>query len=374
MLGLIAATAAFVKCGNSSAAENDITARIPVRDDTPIYLDSRNPYTRAKAELGRYLFYDRRLSINNTRACASCHAQEFSFTDSYDRSAGAFGDLVPRNSRPLINIIFNKYLTASDSTIHFPEQQIINPLYNEHPVEMGMKGNEELILQRFAKDSLYREKFIAAFPLDKDPFTIQNLQWAISSFVKSILSFQSAYDRYNTKKDTSMLTVSQRNGMQLFFSDSLQCNSCHGGITFSTPSFQDDKADTIFYFNTGIYTPTDALNNDEGLATLTGKKEDRGKFRVPTLRNLAFTAPYLHDGSAATLEDVVSLYENAGQHTNETKNDQKHPPVKRFRLNSQEKKELIAFLLSLSDSTLCRNPDYANPFPDDETKRQHDKK
>jgi cytochrome c peroxidase len=385
----------LIRCSNSVAGVGDITDLAIPHDTAATYLDERNPYTFAKAELGRYLFYDRRLSINNTKACASCHAQEFSFTDSYHRSAGALGDLVKRNSRPLINIIFNKYLTSADSTLHFPEQQINNPLMNEHPVEMGIKGNETMILERLAGDPLYRHQFAAAFPADKEPFTIQNLQWAISSFVKSIFSFDARYDHYRSKHDSSILTAAERKGMQLFFSDSLQCHSCHGGINFSTPILQDEQGLTSYYFNTGVYNITDTQNRDDGLAELTGRKEDAGKFRVPTLRNLAFTAPYFHDGSVATLEEIIIGYErrsgevNGSKWSNKSngsnrseeskgaegiKNQDKHLFIKQFRLNSQERKELIAFLLSLSDSTVCRNPAYANPFSDDETKRQHEKK
>lgn len=372
---LVIVPALMIRCRREAAKGDSFTGLKIPHDTAGVYLDERNPFTPAKAELGRYLFYDRRLSINNTKACASCHAQEFSFTDSYHRSAGAFGDLLPRNSRPLVNIVFNKYLTGADSTIHFPEQQISNPLMNEHPVEMGMKGNEAVILQRLATDPMYWQQFKAAFPSDTDPFTIQNLQWAISSFVKSIFSFDTPYDHYRAKNDSNALTAAARKGMQLFFSDSLQCHSCHGGINFSTPFWQDEQGRTTFYFNTGIYAATDSQNRDEGLAELTGRKEDAGKFLVPTLRNLAFTGPYLHDGSMATLEEIILAYEKRPVKTEEgIKNPGKHSLIKRFRLNSQERKELIAFLLSLSDSTICRNPSYANPFSDDETKRQHEKK
>jgi cytochrome c peroxidase len=172
--------------------------------------------------------------------------------------------------------------------------------------------------------------------------------------------------------------------MQLFFSDSLQCSSCHGGINFSVPAVKDKEGATVFYFNTGLYNNNDTGNYpayDTGLSALTRNPADMGKYRVPTLRNLAFTAPYFHDGSAATLEEVVNVYENggrnisAGQYAGDgRKNRYKHPLIKGFRLNSQERKELIAFLLSLSDSTVCTDPRYANPFNDDETKRRHEKK
>lgn len=374
--------AIFFSCNlfyKNERKNDDLKRLLPsfVRDS--IYLDPENPFSQAKAELGRYLFYDRRLSINNTKACASCHAQEFSFTDSYNRSIGALGDLLQRNSRPLINIIFNKYLTAADSTLHFPEQQINNPMTNEHPVEMGIKGNEAMILQRLKADDIYREKFGKCFPEEKDPFTIKNIQWVITSFLKTIFSFDSPYDQYAFEKKQAVLNESQKKGMQLFFSDSLQCTNCHGGINFSTPSLKDENGNTAFYFNTGLYNMDDRGSYpgyDQGLIELTKNPGDMGKYKVPTLRNLAFTAPYFHDGSAATLEDVISGYENGGRNISTgsfagdgRRNPYKHPMISGFHLNSQQRKELINFLLSLTDSSICRNPNYANPFKDDETKK-----
>jgi cytochrome c peroxidase len=358
---------------------NGLKSLLPsfVRDS--IYSDPENSFSQAKAELGRYLFYDRRLSVNNTKACASCHAQEFSFTDNYTRSIGALGDLHQRNSRPLINIIFSKYLTAADSTLHFPEQQINNPMMNEHSVEMGIKGNEEMILRRLKADDIYTEKFGECFPGEKNPYTIKNVQWAITSFVKKIFSFNSPYDDYAFRKNETALNEQQKKGMQLFFSDSLHCKNCHGGINFSTPLLKDENGSTAFYFNTGLYN-IDGRGSypeyDQGLIELTKNPADMGKYKVPTLRNLAFTAPYFHDGSATTLEDVIMLYENGGRNISTgafagdgRRNPYKHPLVSGFHLNSQQRNELISFLLSLTDSSIYKNPDYANPFKEDETKK-----
>jgi cytochrome c peroxidase len=354
---------------------------IPSYVQDTIYLAPEDEFSTTKAELGHYLFYDRRLSVNNTKACASCHAQEFSFTDGYTRSIGALGDLHQRNSRPLINIIFNRYLTSADSSLHFPEQQIDNPMMNERPQEMGIKDHENEILLKLKEDGLYRNKFEKAFPGQKDPFTIKNIQWAICSFVKSIFSFQSPYDHYTYGHNKTALNDAQLKGMQLFFSDSLHCNSCHGGINFSNPSIKDSDGNKLSYFNTGLYCidPDGAYPGyDRGLEMLTGNAGDMGKYRVPTLRNLAFTAPYYHDGSAATLQDVIAVYEDGGRHIamgsyagDGRKNPYKHSLIKGFRLNSEERRNLIAFLLSLSDSSICTNPGYSNPFSDDETKRQH---
>lgn len=367
---------ALSRCANRETQIRDLLPSF-VKDS--IYLNGDNPFTEDKAELGRYLFYDRRLSVNNTKACATCHSQEFSFTDSYNRSIGAMGDLHQRNSRPLINLVFQRYLTSSDSTLHFPEQQMNNPMFNEHPVEMGIKGNEQVILQRVQADKYYAKKFKQAFPGDQNPITISHIQFAISSFIKTIFSFDSPYDRYTSGKNKNAMTPDAIKGMQLFFSRQLHCSSCHGGINFNQPTIKDEKGGLLFYYNTGLYN-VDGKGSyppyDQGLIALTGSLADMGKYRVPTLRNLAFTAPYLHDGSGPTLEDVIKIYEKGGRQANNTSdigngvtNPYKHPMITGFKLNLQQRKELVSFLLSLSDSSITETPSYSNPFTSDETKK-----
>jgi cytochrome c peroxidase len=374
-------TTFFVRCSGNSRDQTDLKNLLPGYIKDSIFLSSDNPFTKEKAALGKYLFYDRRLSINNTKACASCHAQEFSFTDSYSRSIGALGDLHQRNAKPLINIIFEKYLTAADSTIHFPESQINNPMFNEHPVELGVKGNENEILERIKTDKYYQQQFKRAFPSERNPESIKNIQYAISTFVKTILSFNSPYDNFVFRKDSAALSKQEINGMTLFFSANLNCSSCHSGINFNTPLLKTANGETDFYFNTGLYN-LDGKGGypayDQGLIALTKNPVDMGKYKVPPLRNLAFTAPYFHDGSAATLDEVITVYENggrnilAGQIKGDGRNNLfKHPLVNGFKLNSQERKSLVAFLLSLSDSSVLKNQAYANPFSDDETKKNN---
>jgi cytochrome c peroxidase len=326
-----------------------------------VYLDPQNSFSKAKAALGRYLFYDRRLSVNNTKACASCHAQQFSFTDNYARSIGAFGDLHQRNARPLINLIFEKYLTAADSALHFPEQQINNPMFNVSPIEMGWAGSQEKIIRRIKDDSLYQLLFAAAFEDDNEPYTIKNIQYAITSFVKTITSFNSPYDKFYYQNDEAALTPSQKNGMALFFSAKLKCSTCHGSINFNTGS--SEAKDN--YFNTGL---TNILQSsfDKGLYEKTNQQNDIGKYKVPTLRNLAFTAPYFHDGSIQSLDGVIELYEKGALDQKVTM-PQKSQFITGFKLTSLQRRDLIAFLLSLSDSSVIINPRYANPFSEDET-------
>jgi cytochrome c peroxidase len=324
--------------------------QIPSAIKDSIYIDSYNRPSEQKITLGRYLFYDTRLSINNTKACASCHDPKFSFTDNYRRSIGAYGDLTQHNAPPLINLIFNRYLTAADSSLHFPEQQIHNPMSRDNPIELGWKGNEVKMLQRFSHDSFYIEQFQGVFPKVTNPVSITNIQLAITSFIKTIVSFQSPYDDYKYRNKKDALSSSEINGMQLFQSAQLQCNQCHSGINFNQAIFG-----TAPYFNTGFFTDTTL---HRGLAAFTGNKNDIGKYKMPTLRNLAFTAPYLHDGSAETLEQVIRLYEQGGHPSVQNK----HPFIAGFKLNSQQRSDLISFLLSLSDSSVLTNPAYANPW------------
>ncbi len=326
-------------------------------------------------ELGKHLFFDRRLSYNQTKSCSSCHDPKFAFTDGYKRSLGIYADLHQRNAQPLFNLSYLKYFTAADSSLHTILQQMNNPLFNIHPAEMGVKGNEEEILTRFKKDEYYKSEFKK---LEKE-ISFQNIKELISAFVSTVESVNSNYDIF-LKGDTNALNAYEKKGMQLFNSTQLNCSSCHGGFNFSTPALTNEKGDTLFYFNTGLYN----INNqnlypayDQGLNHLTQNKKDMGKFRVPTLRNLAFTAPYLHDGSAATLDEVIVNYANGGRKIlqgeykgNGTKNMYKHPLIKGFEITDTDKKNLIAFLLSLSDSNFIKNPQYQNPFTEDETKKK----
>lgn len=344
-------------------------------------VDSDAGYTREKLILlGRYLFYDRRLSINNTKSCATCHNPQFAFTDGYKRSLGAFADLHQRNTQPLFNLTYLKYLTAADSSLHSPLQQMDNPLFNTHPAELGIQGHEVEILKRIAADSLYNKMFAAAFSGEAALFSLQNIKTAISYFVLMLKSGNSPYDKYKNG-DSSALTVFQKKGMQLFFSSQLKCFNCHGGFNFSAPNIKNEKGDTLYYFNTGLYN----INGkglyplyDEGLYQHTKNIKDMGGYRVATLRNLAFTAPYFHDGSAASLTEVVDVYAAGGrkivQGINKgdgTANPYKHTFLHGFNLAADDKINLISFLLSLSDSSFVSNPQYQNPFTEDETRKKY---
>ena len=329
--------------------------------------------TQNQIKLGRYLFFDRRLSVNNTRSCGTCHNPQFAFTDGYKRSLGAYADLHQRNTQPVFNLSALKYFTAADSTIHTALQQMEHPLFNTHTIEMGVTGHEPEILARIKKDKNYNILFANA----GYQTNWEHIKKAISQFEESITSFNSPYDKY-LQGDTKALSASEKNGKQLFFSANLKCATCHGGQNFSTPNIVETNGDTSFYFNIGLYN-LDSKGAfpayDQGLYEHSKNKNNIGKFRVPTLRNLAFTAPYFHDGSAASLQEVIEHYANGGRNIadgiykgNGNKNPNKHPFVSGFNISQKEKIELIEFLLTLSDSNFIKKPTYQNPFGADETK------
>ncbi len=326
-------------------------------------------------KLGRYLFFDRRLSINNTRSCGTCHNPQFAFTDGYKRSLGVYADLHQRNTQPLFNLANYKYFTSADSTLLTPLQQMDNPLYSVHPAEMGVKGNEEKILKKIIVDKEYQKKF----KIVSSAISWQQIKIFIAVFINSLQSYNSPYDKF-LQGDSLALSIEAKAGKHLFFSEKLSCSKCHGGINFSTPSIKNEKGNTQYFFNTGLYNlggNSSYPSYDQGLYQLTKNDFDKGKFRVPTLRNLLFTEPYYHDGSAPTLTDVVNNYAKGGREIitgnykgDGSKNSNKHKLVNGFVITEKEKINLISFLQSLTDSSFVNNFFYQNPFESDETRKK----
>ncbi len=320
-----------------------------------------------KIELGKKLFFDQRLSYNLTKSCSSCHDPKFAFTDGYKKSIGIYGDIHQRNSKPLFNLIDQQYFTAADSTLHSLVQQMDKPLFNQHPPEMGLYNKEKEIIERLEKDKLYPQLFKEAFGNNDKKISFTKVKESISAFVLTIQSYNSKYDHYLSDKK-NILSNNEEAGMVLFFSDRLNCSKCHGGKNFNEPNIVNETNNKLFYFNTGLYNIDGNGSypaNDIGLMQLTKKNIDMGKYKVPTLRNLAFTAPYYHDGTASTLSEVIEDYNNGGRIIKEgtykgngTTNPYKDSRVKKLYLVDTEKKQLLAFLLTLTDSTILHNPNY----------------
>lgn len=332
-----------------------------------------NPMTSAKVYLGAFLFYDRRMSANGTESCATCHRQEFAFTDGKAQAVGSSGQLHPRGAMSLVNVAYSAALTWSNPYEHSLEHQALTPMFGDRPVELGLVGKGEAFLDVLRSDSLYRITFPAAFPGDPDPFTIQNVTKAIAAFERTIISAGSSYDRYHYGADDKAISVPAKRGEVLFFSEPLSCFRCHGGFNFSDATdFEGRRGRDIQFHNTGLYNIAGATSYPApnlGIYEYTSKPEDVGKFKAPTLRNIALTAPYMHDGSAKTLDDVLDHYSaggraivgspNAGQGSH---NPNKDPLIHGFKLSAQERADLIAFLESLTDDEVIHDQRFANPW------------
>lgn len=333
-----------------------------------------NPMSAAKVELGRHLFYDSALSANQQQSCASCHQQQHGFAEPLKVSIGSTGQAHRRNASALVNIAYNNTLTwAHDGLTHI-ESQLLMPLFGDSPIELGAAGHEQQILARLQRQP-YPALFAAAFGDSQADF--RRVVDALASFSRSLISFNSPFDRYAYQQDDSALSNDELLGLNLFFSEKLECHHCHGGFNFTqATSHQRQPLDRRPFHNTGLYyvsRPDLAARgypqHDTGLSELSLNPADDGRFRAPTLRNVAYSAPYMHDGSLATLSEVIDFYAAGGlvtQLNGETSDGRQHPGksgfVRGFELTTQEKQALLAFLHSLSDESFVTNPAFANPW------------
>ena len=372
-VGVIAA-AALMGCGSDSTGPSgDAFAwRLPARFPVPLVPDS-NPMSNAKVDLGRHLFYDRRMSITQEFSCASCHQQSRAFTDGLPVAAGATGQQHPRNSMTLANVAYPSSLNWANPTTRNHEQQALIPMFGDNPVELGLTGEEEALLARFRADRTYQQLFPAAFPEASDPFNIDAIAKALATFQRTIISGDAPYDRY-LAGNRGAISESAVRGESLFFSERLECHHCHssfnlsGSVQYVGKEFRDQE-----FFNNGLYNigGTGAYpDNNRGIFTFTLKPEDMGRFKAPTLRNIAVTAPYMHDGSIATLEGVIDHYAAGGRTIdsgpfagNGSLSPFKSGFVSGFTLTPGEREDILAFLRSLTDEGFLSDPRFANPWP-----------
>jgi cytochrome c peroxidase len=322
-----------------------------------------NPMSAAKVELGRFLFYDKRMSVNGKESCGTCHRQELAFTDGRARAEGTTGQLHPRSSMSLVNVAYVPLLTWANSTLDSLEEQALTPMLGEEPIELGLKGHEQDFLNTLRRDPVYQGLFPKAFPDAGDIYTLKNVTKAMAAFERTIISMRSPYDRYRWGGDSSAISDSAKRG-DLIFSSSERggCFQCHGGWNFTTIRFEGIKDREGMgdprggFFNTGV---SSYLPPNQGLYEHTQRSEDIGKFRAPTLRNVALTAPYMHDGSLGTLEEVIDHYAAGGKMDHPNKSRILRP----FRLTEGEKRDLVEFLKSLNDEELIRDPRWSDPWP-----------
>ena len=314
-----------------------------------------NPMSSAKVELGRRLFHETHLSSTGRYACASCHRPELAFTDGRPRALGATGESLKHSAMSLANVAYNPAFTWSDARVHSLESQMRRPLFNRHPVEMGVTGGGRAAVKALSADAVYRNQFAAAFPGDAAPISMANIIKAIAAFERTLISGRSPFDHYVYDDDPTALSDSEKRGMALFFSSRAGCAQCHSGINFSGPLIYEGHArQRALFANTGLYDVDGQGSypaNDQGLIEVTHRAADMGKFRVPTLRNVALTAPYMHDGSVATLEQVIDHYARGGR-----KNPRQDSRIRPLSLSPIERTDLAAFLRSLTDREFVSDP------------------
>lgn len=304
----------------------------------------------SKVALGRRLFFETRLSVTGRYSCASCHRPQLAFTDGRAHAQGATGQRVRRSAMSLTNVAYNSVFTWGSSKVRSLESQMHQPLFNQHPVEMGLKGDGMAVVALDA-DADYRRLFAAAFPRDPKPLTMDHIIKAIASFERTLISGRSPFDRYIYDDDRSALSESAQRGMALFYSARVGCVQCHSGINFSGAIVYQGHQARALFANNGLHDV-----DDEGLMEVTHRATDRGKFRVPTLRNVALTAPYMHDGSLSSLDAVLDHY-SAGGHRSPSKDARVRP----FVLSQTERTDLLAFLASLTDRDFVESPAFSAP-------------
>jgi cytochrome c peroxidase len=359
--------------GSDAGGETAFALALP-SDFPPLTVPDDNPLTEAKIELGRHLFYDKRLSGNETQACASCHKQELAFTDGRKVGLGSTGEQHVRGAMSLANVGYASTLTWANREMRLLERQALVPMFGEGPVELGLLGKEVELITRVKAVDTYQQLFPKAFPELADPFSIDTITRAIASFQRSLISGNSPYDRYS-RGDASAISESAQRGEDLFFKEKFDCFHCHGGPTFSDQINHANQASGEEPFhNTGLYNldlEGSYPQGNQGLYEETKKKPDKGRFKAPTLRNIAVTAPYMHDGSIATLEEVLDHYAAGGRTITEGPyagsrgfdNPNKSAFVHGFVATQQERDDLLAFLRSLTDDEFLTNPKYSSPWP-----------
>ena len=287
-----------------------------------------NPMTPEKIELGRQLFFDNRLSIDKTISCASCHIPQFAFTDRMIVSRGVGRGRTMRNSPSILNSGYLKTMMF-DAEIPTLEKQVTTPI-QEH-VEMNIPVGD--LVERLRNIPKYQKAAKEIFDRDFDAWVLTR---SIAAFERSLVSDSSRFDQFMYYNDKSALSASEQNGWKIF-SEKLYCTNCHPAPHFTTYIAE----------NNGLYND---YGEDKGRFRIDFDTLDMGKFKIPGLRNIALTAPYMHDGSFGTLDEVIEHYAAGGkEHFNKSKF------IQPFDLNANEKKDLKNFLKSLTDTSYMRD-------------------
>jgi cytochrome c peroxidase len=295
----------------------------------PISFPADNGFTHERWALGKQLFFDKQLSKNNTISCASCHRQHVAFSDDVALSVGDNNAVGTNNTPTLANVAYHPYYTRAGG-VPTLEMQILVPIQEHNEFNTNMID----VVEKLKQNSTYQILAKTAYNREIDAFVITR---AIATFERSLISGNSRFDDFYYEGNKTALNESEQRGFSLFTSSKTNCSSCHSGFDFTNYAFE----------NNGLYI----TYADSGRMKFTKLPEDRAKFKIPTLRNIAVTAPYMHDGSFNTLKEVIEHYNNGGKnHIN------KSNLIRPLALTEQEKQDIINFLHSLTDNTFIQNP------------------
>ena len=339
---LLAAALAGCACGASAAdAAADAQGwswQLPRGFPTPA-VPADNPMSAAKVALGRRLFFEPRLAVNGRYSCASCHDPVRAFSDGRPVAVGATGAKLAHNAMALANVAYNLSFGWSTPQLRSLEAQMRVPLLNTHPIELGARGRERALCAQLAADPEYAAAFTAVFPGEAAgtpgvagaPVSLEHIVKAIAAFERTLISGGSPFDRYVFGGEHAALSVEAKRGMALFFSARVGCASCHAGFNFAG-NWRDAQGAT-------------------GKASFASNGTSVRPVRVPTLRNVALTAPYMHDGRFATLPAVLGYYAQLGARTAAAPGTAPDPRLPRAPLSATEQAALVAFLDSLTDES-----------------------
>jgi cytochrome c peroxidase len=289
---------------------------------------------QALVDLGRHLFYETRLSADETLSCASCHDQIHAFADNRVQPLGIDGNVLPRHAMALINLAYQPRFGWADHDVNSLSLQMQGPLFSEAPVEMGANRNRDEILRRLRHDQRYPNLFLAAFGERDNDINFKHITAAIEAFELTLISMNSPFDKW-VLQDQRPNEAAVR-GFELFRSEKFGCSGCHQGLNFSSEE----------YFRTGVDTA------DRGLEEATKDEQDAFKFRVPSLRNIMLTAPYMHRGQLPDIRHVLEHYA-AGPNS--------AIGLSGFEISETELKDMVAFLSTLTDTDFITDPALGRP-------------
>ncbi|MEM6379091.1 MAG: cytochrome c peroxidase [Bacteroidota bacterium] len=329
------------------SAAADYAVELPA-DVIAMQIPEDNPLTEVGIELGRRLFYDPILSLDSTQACVNCHQPHLAFTDGQTLSLGVKGLPGSRNAMSLVNVGLYYDGLFWDGRVATLEEQSLHPITDERE----LAANWPLILDRLKSHPDYSKRFRMAFDLkDIEAIDSMHIARSLAQFERTLVSFNSKFDQ--VQKGLAEFTLSEQRGWTIFFDASpdlphAECNHCHVDPLFTTLAFENNGVELV----RGL-----EAYQDKGRGVVTGNVYDNGKFRVPTLRNITLTAPYMHDGRFQTLEKVIDHYDSGGHFSENVS-----PNVRELNLSAADKADLLAFLYTLTDTTLVHNLAFSNPF------------